>query len=52
MQMTIKPLIGATATAATGVECDNDLRWFGQYEWPALGLPKPVRQLLETYLGH
>jgi len=50
MQMTIKPLIGVTATVATGVEWDNDLRWFGQHEWPALGLPKPVRQLLETYL--
>ncbi len=50
MLMTIRPLIGHTEPASRGVECTSDQRWFGQQEWPALGLPKPVRQLLETYL--
>jgi A/G-specific adenine glycosylase len=50
MRMTIQPLIGHTEPASTGVECRPDQRWFGQREWLALGLPKPVRQLLETYL--
>ena len=50
MQMTINPLIGLTEPITTGVECTDNQRWFGQHEWPGLGLPKPVRQLLETYL--
>lgn len=50
VHMTIHPLIGHTEPASTGVECTHDLRWFGQHEWSALGLPKPVRQLLETHL--
>ncbi len=50
MNMTILPLIGHTEPASTGVECTADQRWFGQQEWQELGLPKPVRQLLETYL--
>ena len=50
INMTINPLIGLTEPAATGVECKDNQRWFGQREWAALGLPKPVRQLLETYL--
>ena len=50
IHMTIHPLIGHTEPATTGVECTADQRWFGQQEWPALGLPKPVRQLLETHL--
>jgi A/G-specific adenine glycosylase len=51
MHMTIYPLIGHMELASTGVECALDQRWFTQREWPALGLPKPVRQLLETHLG-
>ena len=27
-----------------------DQRWFEQNEWSKLGLPKPVRYLLETHL--
>jgi len=50
MLMTIRPLIGHTEPGSSGVECTPDQRWFGQQEWPLLGLPKPVRQLLETYL--
>jgi A/G-specific adenine glycosylase len=50
IQMTIRPLIGLTEPAPTGVECSDNQRWFGKHEWSGLGLPKPVRQLLETYL--
>ena len=50
IQMTIQPLIGHTEPDSGRVECTPDQRWFNQQEWPALGLPKPVRHLLETYL--
>lgn len=51
MRMTIHPVIGDAKPTPTGVECNQDQGWFGQHEWPTLGLPKPVRQLLETYLA-
>ena len=50
IQMTIQPLIGHTEMLSGGVECTPDQRWFSQQEWPALGLPRPVRHLLETYM--
>jgi A/G-specific adenine glycosylase len=50
LQMTIQPLLGHADLLPGGVECTQDQRWFDQHEWPALGLPGPVRQLLETYL--
>jgi len=50
IHMTINPLISNTEPVPTGVECAPDQRWFEPQEWPSLGLPKPVRQLLETYL--
>lgn len=50
IHMTIKPLMGLTVPTPTGVECSDNQRWFGPNEWPGLGLPKPVRLLLETYL--
>jgi A/G-specific adenine glycosylase len=50
IQMTIQPLMGHTEMRSSGVECTTDQRWFSQQEWPALGLPGPVRHLLETYL--
>ncbi len=50
IHMTISPIIGRSELTARGVECTTDQRWFGQHEWPELGLPKPVRQLLETHL--
>ena len=50
IQMTIQPLIGHTEPGSGRVECTPDQRWFSQQEWPALGLPRPVRHLLETYL--
>lgn len=51
LHMTIKPLIGNSELVLTGVECSPDQRWFGIGEWPQLGLPKPVRQLLEMHMG-
>jgi len=50
IRMTIQPLIGHTEIFPSGVECTPDQRWFNRHEWPELGLPRPVRQLLETYL--
>ena len=50
MDMTIQPLIGDSEFLPRGVECAPYQRWFEPEEWPQLGLPKPVRQLLETYL--
>jgi len=50
MLMTIQPLIGHSEPGATGVECGPEQRWFARHEWPDLGLPKPVRQLLESHL--
>ena len=50
IDMSIQPLIGDTEFTSGSVECASDQRWFTQREWPELGLPKPVRQLLETYL--
>ena len=50
IHMTIHPLIGNTEPVATGVECTADQYWFGPKDWQALGLPKPVRQLLELHL--
>jgi A/G-specific adenine glycosylase len=48
IQMDILPLICHSEPVARGVECASDQSWFGPDEWPALGLPKPVRQILET----
>ena len=50
IHMIIQPLIGHTVPRTTGVECGPEQRWFAQHEWPGLGLPKPVRQLLELHL--
>ena len=50
IDMTIQPLIGDSEILPTSVECAPDQRWFEPEDWPQLGLPMPVRQLLETYL--
>mgnify|MGYP001815332969 CR=1 FL=1 len=50
INMTIHPLIAHAEPSSRGVECRSNQRWFGRNEWQALGLPKPVRQLLEIYL--
>jgi A/G-specific adenine glycosylase len=49
VQMSIQPLISHSEPVARSVECSSDQSWFGQDDWPNLGLPKPVRQLLETH---
>ena len=50
MRMTILPLIGRVTPLVKGVECSNEQNWFEQQEWPTLGLPEPVRQLLNKYV--
>lgn len=50
MRMTILPLLGEVTRLTKGVECSDEQSWFGHKEWPALGLPKPVRQLLEQHI--
>ena len=50
IHMTIRPLIGHTEISSRGVEYTSEQRWFAKDEWPVLGLPKPVRQLLELHL--
>ncbi len=51
MKMTIHPHIGPAKPLATGVECNQDQRWFGPQDWSKIGLPKPIRQLLESHLA-
>jgi A/G-specific adenine glycosylase len=50
ISMTIKPIIASVQSQPNGVECTTDQSWFGSDEWSKLGLPKPVRQLLEKYM--
>jgi len=50
LRMQIQPFFGHADLHAGGVECTQDQRWFKRHEWPTLGLPQPVRQLLETCL--
>jgi len=50
LRMEIQPLFGHADVHPVGVECTPDQHWFDRHEWPALGLPQPVRQLLETCL--
>ena len=50
IRMTITPLIGKAEPPANSVECSPDQNWFSSKEWPGLGLPKPVRQLLEQHM--
>lgn len=51
ISMTIKPMLSTVQTQANGVECTANQGWFGTEEWSKLGLPKPVRQLLENYMA-
>jgi A/G-specific adenine glycosylase len=58
ISMIIKPLLGSLQEShqgnsrdwPNGVECTADQQWFGADEWSGLGLPKPVRQLLEKHM--
>jgi len=49
MKLTIRPFMNTTEAVVKGVECGHQQRWFKPREWLELGLPKPVRQLLETH---
>jgi A/G-specific adenine glycosylase len=51
LRLDIQPVIANSEITTGGVECTAEQRWFKQGEWPELGLPKPARQLLETYFG-
>lgn len=51
MRMTILPLFAEVTRIPKGVECGAEQGWFGHKEWSALGLPKPVRQLLEQHMN-
>ena len=51
IRMTITPLIGEAKHQAKGVECSSAQKWFALNEWAGLGLPKPVRQLLEQHMN-
>jgi A/G-specific adenine glycosylase len=49
VKMHIRPVMAHSEPGAKGVECGPEQGWFTKREWPELGLPKPARQLLETY---
>ena len=51
IRMTITPLIGEVKHLKNGVECNPAQDWFAQDKWVNLGLPKPVRQLLEQHMN-
>ncbi len=49
IKMTITPLLAKTNQLAKRVECSAEQNWFSREQWPELGLPAPVRQLLDKY---
>jgi A/G-specific adenine glycosylase len=51
-RLAIEPLLFDGATARSGVADDPSSRWYARDEWQALGLPAPVRSLLETLAQH
>jgi len=44
----ITPRLVQGAKAPVGIADDAGWRWAARHEWPAIGLPAPVRRLLET----
>jgi A/G-specific adenine glycosylase len=50
MRIRIAPWLARAEDRAYRVECEQDARWFGRTEWPALGLPRPVQRLLKQHL--
>jgi A/G-specific adenine glycosylase len=50
-RLTVEPLLFDGATARPAIADNASLRWYARDEWPKLGLPAPVRSLLET-LAH
>jgi A/G-specific adenine glycosylase len=47
-RLTIEPLLFDGATAHPAIADNAALRWYARDEWPDLGLPAPVRTLLEA----
>jgi A/G-specific adenine glycosylase len=47
-RLAIEPLLFDEATAHPAIADNPDLHWYARDEWPNLGLPAPVRSLLET----
>jgi A/G-specific adenine glycosylase len=47
-RLTIEPLLFDGATAHPAIADNQTLRWCARDEWPDVGLPAPVRSLLET----
>ena len=45
----IQPLLAQAR--ARGIADEDSRAWFGPDDWPGLGLPQPVRRLLERYLS-
>ena len=50
-RLAVEPLLFDGATAHPAIADNQTLRWCARDEWPGLGLPAPVRSLLET-LAH
>jgi A/G-specific adenine glycosylase len=50
-RLNIEPLLFDGATARTAIADNAALRWYARDAWPNLGLPAPVRTLLES-LAH
>ncbi len=46
----LQPLAGNAACLAARVADDGDLRWLARHELASLGIPAPVRKLLESML--
>lgn len=47
-RLAIEPLLFDGATAHPAIADNPALRWYARNEWPTLGLPAPVRTLLQT----
>jgi A/G-specific adenine glycosylase len=47
-RLNVEPLLFDGATAHPAIADNAALRWCARDEWPALGLPAPVRTLLDT----
>jgi A/G-specific adenine glycosylase len=51
-RLAVEPLLFDGATARPGIADNPATRWYARDEWPALGLPAPVRTLLEAVAHH
>ena len=50
-RLQVEPLLFEGATGHPSIADNASPRWYARDEWPKLGLPAPVRTLLEA-LGH